>query len=272
MTEQKWLSCTDPVPMLEYLRDRTTDRKLRLFAVACCRNIWHLLSNWKRQVVEYAEQRADGQDKLEPWTPDAVQQGALATLVEQAGRAASACLIGLAVPAEATSHAPDIASPDDSYRARMVETFGISVLAELDRSPPVAEASPEGHGADAHQAALNAAEFSAIASARTTTEGMGILRYRRAFKREREMQASLLRDIFGNPFHPTGFDLSWRTPTVAALVPAIYDGRAFDRMPELADALEQAGCREADILAHCRRAAGPHVRGCWVLDLLQAKQ
>jgi hypothetical protein len=51
---------------------------------------------------------------------------------------------------------------------------------------------------------------------------------------------------------------------------AIYDGRAFERMPILADALEDAGCGDADILRHCREP-GEHVRGCWVVDLLLGK-
>jgi hypothetical protein len=58
---------------------------------------------------------------------------------------------------------------------------------------------------------------------------------------------------------------------VAALVPAIYDGRAFDRLPVLADALEEAGCQDADLLGHCR-GAGPHVRGCWPVDLILGKE
>jgi hypothetical protein len=51
---------------------------------------------------------------------------------------------------------------------------------------------------------------------------------------------------------------------------AIYDGRTFDQLPILADALEEAGCHNSDVLAHCR-SEGPHVRGCWVVDLLLGK-
>jgi hypothetical protein len=45
MTEQEWLACTDPTPMLDFLKFRASDRKLRLFGVACCYRIWHLLTN-----------------------------------------------------------------------------------------------------------------------------------------------------------------------------------------------------------------------------------
>jgi len=57
---------------------------------------------------------------------------------------------------------------------------------------------------------------------------------------------------------------------VLTLAESIYVDHAFDRMPELADALEAAGCTDADVLAHCRRP-GPHVRGCWVVDLILGK-
>jgi hypothetical protein len=84
-------------------------------------------------------------------------------------------------------------------------------------------------------------------------------------------QAGFLRDIFANPFRPAAFDPAWRTPIVRRLAEAIYDERAFDRLPILADALEEAGCANADILSHLR-GPGPHVQGCWVLDLVLGKE
>jgi hypothetical protein len=62
-------------------------------------------------------------------------------------------------------------------------------------------------------------------------------------------------------------DPSWLTPTALSLAHGIYTDRAFDRLPILADALQDAGCANPDILSHCR-GPGPHVRGCWVADLL----
>lgn len=82
-----------------------------------------------------------------------------------------------------------------------------------------------------------------------------------------------LRDLFGNPFRTISVDsrwLEWNDRTVPKLAQAIYDERAFERLPILADALEEAGCNDADILNHCRQP-GEHVRGCWVIDLLLGK-
>jgi hypothetical protein len=90
-------------------------------------------------------------------------------------------------------------------------------------------------------------------------------------EKENEVQAQLLRDIFGNPFRPATLNPAWRTSNVAALAQAIYADRAFDRLPILADALEDSGCDNADILNHCRQR-GEHVRGCWVVDLVLAKE
>ncbi|MEO2091370.1 MAG: hypothetical protein ABGY75_18080, partial [Gemmataceae bacterium] len=78
----------------------------------------------------------------------------------------------------------------------------------------------------------------------------------------------LVRDILGYPFAPATFDKKWRTETVKLLTEGITAEGKFDRLPILADALEEAGCDETDILAHCR-GPGPHVRGCWVVDLIR---
>jgi hypothetical protein len=82
---------------------------------------------------------------------------------------------------------------------------------------------------------------------------------------------SLVRCLVGNPFRPVAFNPAWRTTDVLLLAQGIYDERAFDRMPILADALQDAGCDSADILAHCRDPHATHVRGCWVVDLVLGK-
>jgi hypothetical protein len=85
--------------------------------------------------------------------------------------------------------------------------------------------------------------------------------------RELKAQADIVRDILGNPFRPVTINPAWQTSNAVALAQSIYDDRAFDRLPILADALEDAGCDNADILNHCRQP-GDHVRGCWVVDLV----
>ncbi len=81
----------------------------------------------------------------------------------------------------------------------------------------------------------------------------------------------LLRDIFGNPFRPITFAPDWRTDTAVALARGMYESRDFGAMPILADALQDAGCDNEDVLNHCR-GGGPHVRGCWVVDLVLGKE
>jgi hypothetical protein len=78
------------------------------------------------------------------------------------------------------------------------------------------------------------------------------------------------RDILGNPFHPVAFSSDWHTDTSLALARQAYESRDFTVMPILADALQDAGCDNADVLDHCR-GPGPHVRGCWVVDAILGK-
>jgi hypothetical protein len=88
---------------------------------------------------------------------------------------------------------------------------------------------------------------------------------------EHHAQADLLRCIFGNPFASLLIEPGWRTSAVIDLATAIYDQRAFKTMPILADALEEAGCTDVDLLQHCR-GPGPHGRGCWVVDAILGKK
>jgi hypothetical protein len=87
------------------------------------------------------------------------------------------------------------------------------------------------------------------------------------------VQAELLRDLF-NPFGPRAAESAWLTANGGAAVKvaeAVYEERAFDRLPILGDALEDAGCDSRRVLDHCR-AAGQHLLGCWVVDLVLGKE
>lgn len=80
-----------------------------------------------------------------------------------------------------------------------------------------------------------------------------------------------MRDVFGLKFFRiVSFDPAWRTSTAVAIAKGMYESRDFSAMPLLADALQDAGCEHADILDHCR-GPGPHVKGCWVVDLVLGK-
>jgi len=94
--------------------------------------------------------------------------------------------------------------------------------------------------------------------------------YESAEQVEKTWQCDMLREIFGNPFRSISIT-PWLTPDVLALARGIYEDGAFDRMPILADALQEAGCDNDDMLNHCRDADATHVRGCWVVDLILGK-
>jgi hypothetical protein len=230
MTESEWLTCTDPQPMLELLRGKASDRKLRLFAVACCRRIWHLLTDEpSRRAVEEAERVDEGVRAAEL---ELAFANAFASCLE----AAESSLGQFA--AEAAAHTCE----DDAM-----------VAAEWASQTAAQVAAHEQGGLTLSHS---------VASVGVLAD---LLRGARA------KQCDSLRDIFGNPFHPLPMDPAWLTPPVTQFASAIYDTRAFVRMPALADALEQAGCHDLDILAHCRQS-GEHFLGNWLLDLLLGKE
>jgi hypothetical protein len=232
MTEAEWLTCTEPERILGFLRGRISDRKRRLFAAACCRRICHLLADERsRQAVEVGERYADAQATEEE--------------LETAWDAASAVWHSewelTSTPGDKSNELDD-PFPDSASLAAY--NVAIPSLGWWGGAP--AFDAPD--------------KIAREISADSGTEGAA--------------QCVLLRDMFGNPFRPVVVDpswLTWNNGTVAKLAQSIYDQRAFDRLPVLADALEEAGCANADILAHCRQP-GEHVRGCWVVDLLLGKE
>jgi hypothetical protein len=100
------------------------------------------------------------------------------------------------------------------------------------------------------------------------------LKNKEAHATEVSVLAGLARDVLGNPFRPVpAVDAAWLKREAGAihmLATGIYEQRAFRRLPLLADALEDAGCTDADLLGHLR-GPGPHVRGCWAVDLVLGK-
>jgi len=203
MTEAEWRGTTNVAGMLAFLQGKASDRKFRLFAVACSRGA---LGRWADEpgqlwdgTLEVAERYADG----------------AATEPEREG----------------TAEVTFIESADDP-----------------GSTPHVFHAL----GPDAYFAATMASEYAG------QIEGGS------------DLQPAMLRDIFGDPFGPVPADPRWLTSAAVTLARSMYDSRDFAPMPVLADALEEAGCDNPDVLAHCR-GPGPHVRGCWVVDLILGK-
>jgi hypothetical protein len=93
-------------------------------------------------------------------------------------------------------------------------------------------------------------------------------------REERRVQRILLRDVAGNPFRTPRLDDGWRKGNegmAEKLAAGAYESRSFGNMRILADALEEAGFTDQDILGHLRKH-GPHTRGCWVVDLVLGRK
>lgn len=87
---------------------------------------------------------------------------------------------------------------------------------------------------------------------------------------ERQIQTRILHCIFGPLlFRAISVEATFVTPVIRDLAHLIYHEQNFAKLPMLGDLLRQSGCNDADILDHCQQP-GPHVRGCWVIDLLMA--
>jgi hypothetical protein len=239
MTDDEWSTCTKPAAMLTSIRGKLSDRKLRLFTCACLRRTWHWLADdCLRQATEEtestAEQTSGMPGEAEPWWLRLSIEPAFATL------------LGM----------PDADVYDNVkstlFFAAYIHAEGqvASWRAAHDDADPVWRS----HVAKLRTASANEAEAFA--------------------------QTSLLRDVVGIPSRRICMDplvLGWNDGIVQKLAQAAYDERLLpegtldvSRMAVLADALEEAGCTDPDILGHLR-GPGPHVRGCWVVDLCLGK-
>jgi hypothetical protein len=232
MNETEWLMATEPGPMLRFLQHRGSPRKLRLFAFACCRRIWDLL-------------------------PD------------------GACREVVLV---AEQYADGQASRQDLVEARRAAR---SVIATKAATRVVAEVASITYR-NAFTAAQGAANLAAVLTVPLSTSQTLYHLWVKVLLGEKQHHPSLLRDIFGNPFRPPhDLDtdwLTWNDGTVKRLAQAAYEERALPegtlevaRLAVLADALTDAGCDDADLLDHLR-GPGPHVRGCFVVDLLTGRE
>jgi hypothetical protein len=216
-----------------------SERKLRLFAHACCRRVEHLLVDPRsRSALAALARYADGEcDRAELGAHWSGAHAAKRAIEEPLCR--DGCL---------HSTAESIAAGAVFYAAN-------PTYAEASRTPHYENATATA----AATAALVATGSVAYSHAKRRSDSES------AQSTEAAVQARLLRDIFGNPFCPVAFSPTWRSETAVLLARSMYESRDFSAMPILADALQDAGCGNDDVLNHCR-TPGEHVRGCWVVD------
>lgn len=236
MNEAEWLAEQHLFALTEFLRNRGEHRKLRLFAAACCRRVWDLLCrDAAKKVVELSEAYADG-EATEAELRSALSDPQFDDLeIQEKGKAEPGTQLSVRV-LSAIIAARLLADP---YYER---SCGAYIVAQETSFDPTSDFvyDPKVHG-----------------------EGM----YLPTDDAESAEQEKLLRDIIGNPFRLPAFDPGWRTQPTVGIASKMYKSRDYADMPVLADALEEAGCNDADIIAHCRKPA-VHVRGCWVVDLV----
>jgi hypothetical protein len=238
VTEAEWLTCDDPDGMLQLAGQGMSERKRLLLACACCRRIWPLITDERsRRAVETAERYLEGQASEQNW------------------KLAGADAIRAAKEAFPGHSAPDLAA-----HATASVPFPNLTAAAIHYS---LDASRQAAG---HAVAITGSDdlFDAL--------------FEEARQAEASQQVFLIRELVGNPFREPHLDPACRTGSAHALTRAAYDERHMPsghlditRLAVLADALEEAGCADADLLAHLR-GPGPHVRGCWALDAVLGKQ
>lgn len=273
MTEQEWLECTDPLPMLIYLRaaeldeqgasslsdssiisnfgnlkagpgHRITPRQCRLFIAACIQRLRTIpVDDLSLRAISAYTRYATDRGSLEEFQHNC-------SLIWEASSARDSCVIS------------PLSESMWSDNPKGAET------ASCDVSVAIAN----------HLARDSVAETSSNVSEEEQwwwgfLGGPPDAQWQWMRSEEAKYQTELLRHIVGNPFRPVTVNpdwLTWNDGTVPKLATIIYDQWNDPQMPILGDALEDAGCDNEGIMQHCR-AGGPHVRGCWVLDLLLGK-
>jgi hypothetical protein len=302
LPETEWQACSEPMGLLVALRGTDSDRKWRLFAVACCRRIAHLMTDERsRRAVEVAARFADG--------------AATEAELEAARSAAQQALDDAEEVVRQRRARPNVHNEPAIAVALCRLLAASAARSALSRDPRVSDAAPgsdaprSGHPTPgfAAQAVYNHAyadfcskhsdAFALFFSNHSDTSWeKAEFAANSVVTAESRCQCKLLYEVFGEYLGPPGMEggsspsslfpleqwdlllrprnltlrlewLTWNGGTVPRLAQAIYDEEAFDRLPVLADALEDAGCSEPAILSHLR-GPGPHVRGCWVVDLL----
>jgi hypothetical protein len=241
MTAEEWARSSDVTAMLTSLEGKVSERKLRLFAVACCWRVWPLLTDGRsRKAVKVAARYADGlateRERTDAYLAARTASDEMDETIDRDG--------ALRLDASPARHAAIAAR-------NAVGVFRTASDLSLVASPAVR--------------ARRAAAASASLARRVPNPSAWIP----AVNAEKAAQAALLRDLVG-PLRPSAL-APWRSPTILSIAQHAYEARDFVALAILADALEDEGCELGDILTHCRQP-GEHARGCWVLDGLLGKE
>jgi hypothetical protein len=234
--EAEWLASTDPWSMSQLVeRSKPSERKVRLFNAAICRRFWDHLPEASKAILSESELLADG-------------------LVPKSGDDMDLCW-----------RANEVVAPfDRQYPTKQFPSAEVRI--QRDSAAAVC------YAVIPNVVRIQRDSAAAVCYAVVPNVLCGAMAYFWEIDpKEKGPQAVIIRDVFGNPLRPVAADPSWQTPDVVKLAKAIYDDRAFDQLPLLADALETAACTNAELLAHCRQP-GLHVRGCWAVDLVLGKE
>jgi hypothetical protein len=263
MTESEWLNCADPTPMLEFLRGKASERKLRLFACACCRRIWSLLLN--------EPEAGTSVERVERYTEGLAEKSDFDAMADEVDR----------MPEDTDPKVvPGEPETDEEFRSSLDRSMlrTVIAMAVTRTEASVYDISDRtlvcDHGT-IMKSVTDAARYAAM------TVGRAAIIAKSAHERAAEMeldqtemfcQCQMVRDIFQNPFRPVAINPAWLTSTVVSLATAIYEERSLPsgeldpaRLAVLADALEEAG-GPRELVAHLH-GPGPHVRGCFAVDL-----
>jgi hypothetical protein len=236
MTKTEWLACTDPQKMLAFLRGRASDRKLRLFALACFRPYRYLLVEEARDALAIAERFAER----------------LASSHDRKQARRSMFHAGTRFDIT-TSDRHELAKA--GVRWVLARRPYCAAFKAADCAREIGVLSNGGRHAD---------------SLEKTQCGWKTADWTSGVREQVLLQVNILHDLFDDLFRAVVFDPKWRTSDVLKKAQSIYDEHAFERLPVLADALASAGCDNDELLAHCG-SGKPHYRGCWVVDLILGK-
>jgi hypothetical protein len=267
MTEADWWTNGDVSALLRAAPPGPGRRKHLLFAVACCRRVCRLLRHTdSRLALEVADRRADELASEEEWHVAFESSRNVVLVANDASQLAYQLARGEAPPEEVDAWELSLAreglllanAAADAAEAVHLAAQLAGESAELVLAEWVADAARCAVGweqGNAHNPGGEAINFEAETA-------------------EMAAQCELARDLFAPPGLVVSLDpawLAWGRGLVPRLAEAIYWEGAFERLPILGDALEEAGCVDERVLEHCHEF-GPHWRGCWVLDRLLGKQ